>query len=194
MANDARDPSTAVGRGWWDRGSVWLVAISVGIVGALVAAWWAERDGDALARPPAQGAAYCNTVAELQSDGDITVTLTRGAAGLQSISDGFGQLQQAGPPRQIVADLDALRLALDPVVRASLEAELTDPRTVADLATLLDDQTRPLQAESDRVNAYTARWCGVDLNGIQEPDEVPAPPVGSVPAEAQPPTSEIIDG
>lgn len=194
MANDASHPSGVAGRRWWDRGWVWLVLIAVGIVGALVAAWWADRDGDPLTQPPGQGADYCNTVAGLQADGDITVTLTRGAAALQSISDGFGQLQQAGPPDQIVGDLDALRLALDPVIRAALEAELTDPQTVADLVTLLDDQTRPLQAESDRVNAYTARWCGVDLNGIQEPDEVPAPPVGSIPAQAQPPTSETVGG
>ena len=194
MSARAPDSSGGAGRRWWDRGRVWFVLIALGIVGALVVGWWADRESDPLTQPPEQGAQYCNTVADLQADGDITVTLTRGAAGLQSISDGFGELQQAGPPDQIVADLDALRLALDPVIRASLEAELTDPRAVADLVALLEDQTRPLQVESDRVNAYTARWCGVDLNGIQEPDEVPAPPVGSIPAEARPPTSEIIDG
>jgi hypothetical protein len=168
---------------------VWVVVIVVGTVGALVAAWWVDREGDPLARPPERGADYCNAVAEMQGDGDITTTLAQGAPGLQRISDGFGRLQEAGVPSVIEDDLEALRLSLDPVIRAALEVELTDPAAIAELSGRLDEQVRPLQSESDRVNEYTARWCGVDLNGVREPDEVPAAPVESVPAEAQPPST-----
>lgn len=159
---------------------VWLAVIVVMAAGSLVAAWWSERStAPDLDVAPAEPSVFCNTVGELHARGAITVAMGEGAAGLQSVSDGLGRLAAAGPPAAIRDDLVSLQQALDPVIRAALVATPGDSGTVGELLVLLDDQTRDLQPASDRVNAYTKRWCGVDLNGTAEPDEGPAASVPS---------------
>jgi len=185
----AAPPSPATGgpRRWWDRGLVWLIVIVVGVAGALGVGWWVERDTFDTSKPPTDGSQFCNTVAELQAGGDITVAMGQGAGGLQEVSDGLGRLQEAGVPNQIDDDLRALRGALDPVIREALTSDPADPQAINRLVVLLDDRTRELQLQSDRLNDYTKRWCGVDLNGTQEPDEGPAPAIGPQPPVVQPP-------
>lgn len=160
---------------WWDRGAVWLLLIAIGVAASLGAAWWFERDRADVSAAPTDPSTFCNTVGELHGGGDITFATDDPAGSLQAVSDGLGRLGLAGPPAQIRRDLEALQVALDPVIRRSLTSQLDEPATAAELLALLADQTRPLQLESDRLNGYARRWCGVDLNGTQDPDEGTGP-------------------
>jgi hypothetical protein len=188
----SQDPGSRpapTGRNWWDRGAVWLVLIVIGVVASLGAAGWYERDRGDVSAAPAEPSTFCNTVGELHARGAITFASDDPAGSLQAVSDGLGRLGLAGPPAQIRRDLEGLRLALDPVIRRALASRLDEPATPSELSDLLADRTRPLQPESDRLNAYTRRWCGVDLNGVQDPDEgagVPAVPPSTAPPTAPP--------
>lgn len=182
------DPPEARRR--WDRGVVWIGLVAVVVAGALVVAWLAERRTGDTSAAPRDGAAYCNTVGELHRGGDITLAIGEGSDGLQRVADGLVRLQDAGPPTQIRDDLGEVRSALLPVIAATSSADPQDPAAMSRLLRMLDDEARKVQPAADRVNAYTERWCGVDLNGTDEPDEGPAPavtdPAAVPPAAAAP--------
>jgi hypothetical protein len=147
-------------------GWVWILLVVVAVAGSLVAAWWFERD-TSVSEAPGQPETFCNTVGELQSAGDITVDLgagTDGTADLREAASGLRRLAAADPPARVRDDLERLAGAVDEVVAEAEALPADDPTAVAQLITGLDERLAPLQASSDRVNAYTERWCGAAIN------------------------------
>jgi hypothetical protein len=160
-------PPEAVGRrrgpvsGW-----VWILLVAVAVGASLVAAWWFERD-TTVSEAPGRPEAFCNTVGELQSVGDISVDLGTGADGTSGLRDaaaGLRRLAEAEPPARILDDLDQLAGALDAVVADAEAMPANDPAAFAKVVAGLDERLGRLQAESDQVNAYTDRWCGAGIN------------------------------
>jgi hypothetical protein len=147
-------------------GWVWILLVVVAVGASLGAAWWFERD-TSVSEAPGQPETFCNTVGELQSVGDISVDLgagTEGTAGLRDAAVGLRRLAEAEPPAQIRDDLEQLAGALDGVVADAEAMPAGDLTAVAQVVAGLDERLRRLQAASDRVNAYTDRWCGAAIN------------------------------
>jgi hypothetical protein len=172
MADPTPTPPDAVppGGGARRRGPlrawVWIVLVVVAVGASLGAAWWFERDTSA-SEAPGQPEAFCNTVGELQSVGDITVDLgsgTDGTAGLRNAAAGLRRLAEAEPPARIRDDLEQLAGALDAVVADAEAMPAGDTTAFARVVSGLDERLGRLQSSSDRVNAYTDRWCGAGIN------------------------------
>ncbi len=147
-------------------GWVWILLVVVAVGASLGAAWWFERD-TSVSEAPGQPETFCNTVGELQSTGDITVDLgtgTDGTAGLRDAAAGLRRLAGAEPPAQIRDDLEELAGALDAVVADAQAMPSGDPSALGQVLASLDESLRDLQPASDRVNAYTDRWCGAAIN------------------------------
>jgi hypothetical protein len=149
-------------------GWVWIGLVAVAVAGALLAGWWFEReDNGPPTAAPGQPAAFCAAVSGLQGAGEISVDIGTGAQGTQGLRDaaaGLRRLAAADPPASIRDDIDQLAGALDEVV-AQAEAVAPDDATGLDrVLTVLDTRLRELQAASDRVDAYTQRWCGASVN------------------------------
>jgi hypothetical protein len=167
MADPDPNPSDDPGRrrgpvpGW-----VWILLVVVAVGASLAAAWWFERD-TSVSEAPGRPETFCNVVGELQAAGDISVDLGAGAdgtAGLREAADGLRRLAEAEPPAQIRDDLEQLATAVDEVVAEAEAIPAGDPTAFEQVLTALDDRLRPLQPASDRVNAYTERWCGAAIN------------------------------
>jgi hypothetical protein len=147
-------------------GWVWILLVALAVGGSLAAAWWFERD-TSVSEAPGQPEAFCNTVGELQAVGDISIDVGTGAegtAGLRNAAAGLRRLAAAEPPAEIRDDLEQLAAAVDQVV-AEAEAMSADaPAALQQVLASLDERLRLLQTSSDRVNAYTDRWCGAAVN------------------------------
>ncbi len=164
MADSPPDPPVEGGRrqgplpGW-----VWIGLVVVVAAGALGAAWWFGReDTSALSTPPTDPEAFCVATAELQGVGDITVTVGEGSGGLSDAAASLRAMAAAGPPDQIVEDLDSLAAAFDAVVAEIAALPPGDPTNLDRVSALLDEQLQALEESSDRVDDYRRRWCPDD--------------------------------
>jgi hypothetical protein len=147
-------------------GWVWILLVVVAVGGSLLAGWWFGRD-TTTSEAPGRPEAFCNAVGELQGSGDMTLDVGTGAEGTKGLSDaaaGLRRLAAAEPPARIRDDLEQLAGALDEVVVEAESVAPDDPTGLDRVLTVLDDRLRGSQAASDRVNAYTDRWCGAALN------------------------------
>jgi hypothetical protein len=147
-------------------GWAWIALVAIAVGGALLAGWWFGRD-DAVTQAPRQPEVFCNTVGQLQRTGDITVDVSAGVdgtKGLRGAADGLRRLADAGPPAAIRADLEEVATAVDDVVAEAEAVAPDDPNGLSQVLGVLDQRLRGVQAASDRVNAYTERWCGASVN------------------------------
>ena len=147
-------------------GWAWILLVVVAVGGSLAVAWWFERD-TSVSEAPGQPETFCNTVGELQSTGDITISLGTGPDATAPLTDaaaGLRRVARAEPPAQIRDDLYASAAALDDVAAEAGSVLADDPTAVARVLASLDERLRELQPASDRVNAYTDRWCGATIN------------------------------
>ena len=84
--------------------------------------------------------------------------------GLQPAIDGLRRLADAEPPAVIRDDLEQLADALVGVQDDARSVAADDPEGLATVMRSLQDRLRDLQPASDRVDAYTEKWCGASLN------------------------------
>jgi hypothetical protein len=144
---------------------VWIAWILLLAGAALGTAAWVESGKDAVpSEAPGRPEQFCNTVGELQDIGDLSLAVGEQDTGLQPAIDGLRRLADAEPPAVIRDDLTRLADALSGVQDDARAAPADDPGSLATVMRSLQDRLRDLQPASDRVDAYTEKWCGASLN------------------------------
>jgi hypothetical protein len=144
---------------------VWILWILILAGAALGTAAWVGAGDDAVpSEAPAQPEPFCNTVGELQGMGDLSLVVGEQDTGLQPAIDSLRRLADAGPPAIIADDLNQLADALSAVQDDARAVPADDPQGLTTVLRSLQDRLRDLQPASDRIDAYTEKWCGASLN------------------------------
>lgn len=144
---------------------VWIVWILLLAGAALGTAAWVEAGKEPVpTEAPGQPAQFCNTVGELQGLTELSLVVGESDTGLQPAIDGLRRLADADPPTVIRDDLTHLADALVAVQDEARAVAPDDPLGLTTVARSLEDRLRELQDSSDRVDAYTEKWCGASLN------------------------------
>jgi len=141
---------------------VWLVTVLVAVLAALGSAWWVEQDTAVPDEPPGRPEEFCAAVTELRSGDEITVTVGEGSSGLQPTIDGLRRLLTTDAPDRIHRDVDELVAALEEVQAEADAVAPDDTSGLARVSGILDGRLRELREGSERIEAYTARWCTAD--------------------------------
>ena len=133
---------------------------------------WLRRGGSSVTprcrRPPASPRPSATPSVSSQSVGDISIDLgtgTDGTAGLRDAAAGLRRLAAAEPPARIRDDLEQLAgAARRGRGRGRGHARRRSHRVRPGRRRRSTSGCGRLQASSDRVNAYTDRWCGAAIN------------------------------
>ena len=144
---------------------VWIAWILLLAGAALGTAAWVQSGKEAVpSEAPGKPEQFCNTVGELQGMGDLSLVVGVQDTGLQPAIDGLRALADAEPPAVIRDDITQLADALSAVQDDARAVPDDDPQGLTTVMRSLQDRLRDLQPASDRVDAYTEKWCGASLN------------------------------